>query len=286
VFDEIACGGMANVFLACRLGAGESARVVAIKRLFEQFAKQPEFVTMFLDEAHLAERIRHANVVTTYEFLRVPDSLAIVMEFVLGLSLNDLLRIARDRRQMVPPAIASAVMSNALAGLHAAHEATDDGGTALGVVHRDISPHNVLVGKDGTARVIDFGIAKAAGRLQVTDVGIIKGKFAYMAPEQIRGGMVDRRTDIYSAGIVLWEALTGQQLFSGSASAEIFSRRAEGKATVPAPSELNTALPRAIDRIIRQAVEDDPDKRFSTAADMARALGAVVPTASAEAVAS
>jgi serine/threonine-protein kinase len=164
VFDELAAGGMASVYLACRIGEGESPRVVAIKKMFESFAKRPEFVTMFLDEAHVAARVRHPNVVATYEFLRIPDSLAIVMEFILGISLVDLGRIAEDRGQVAPLPVTVAVVTDALRGLHAAHEATNDRGEAFNLVHRDVSPHNILVGKDGISRVIDFGIAKAAGR--------------------------------------------------------------------------------------------------------------------------
>ena len=280
VFDEIASGGMASVYLACRIAPGDTPRVVAIKKLFESFAKQPEFVTMFLDEAHIAARMRHPNIVTTYEFLRIPDSLAIVMEFVLGVSLQDLQRIARERQAIAPRAVTGAILRDALLGLHAAHETTDEGGNPVGLVHRDVSPHNIIVGKEGTAKVIDFGIAKAAGRLQVTEVGVMKGKFAYMAPEQIRAAPVDRRVDIYSAGIVLWEALTGAPLFRGSADAEMFSRRAAGTVTAPIPSSVNGRLPSGLDAVVARALAVDARERYSTALEMADALAAVLPMAS------
>lgn len=285
VFDEIASGGMASVFLACRLGAGESGRVVAIKKLFEQFAKQPEFVTMFLDEAHIAARIRHPNVVTTYEFLRVPDSLAIVMDFVLGAPLVDLARVARDRHEVAPPRVTAAIVCDALEGLHAAHESMDERGRPFGLVHRDVSPHNILVGKDGRGRVIDFGIAKAAGRLQVTEVGVMKGKFAYMAPEQIRAGAVDRRSDVYSTGIVLWEALAGRPLFRGSADAELFSKRGDGKVNVGAPSLVNADISPELDEVVLRALEVDPDRRFSSAREMSEALQEAAGVASEDEVA-
>jgi len=285
VFDELASGGMASVFLACRLGPGESPRVVAVKKMFEQFAKKPEFVTMFLDEAHIAARIRHPNVVTTYEFLRVPDSLAIVMELVLGVSFQDLTEISEERARLTPPEITSAVLRDALLGLHAAHEAKDDHGNPFGLVHRDVSPHNILVGKDGVARVIDFGIAKAAGRLQVTDVGVMKGKFAYMAPEQIRVADVDRRVDVYASGLVLWEALTGRGLFHGEAAVDLLSKRADGTVVIPPPSSANPALSRRVDAVVMRALEPDRVKRFATAREMADALTAVIAPATARDVA-
>jgi serine/threonine-protein kinase len=272
VFDEIASGGMASVFLACRLGASDTPRVVAIKKLFEQFAKRPEFVTMFLDEAHLAARIKHPNVVATYDFLRIPDSLAIVMEFVLGVSLDDLMTIGRDRGEAPSIPVATAILHGALEGLHAAHEAKDDQGKDYGLVHRDVSPHNIIVGKDGTPRVIDFGIAKAAGRLHVTDVGVIKGKYAYMAPEQLRGGKVDRRTDVYASGVVLWETLAGRSLFDAEVNAELLGQRAAGNVPVPAPRSLNAAVSSELEAIVLRAVEVDPARRFATAHEMAQAL--------------
>jgi len=285
VFDELASGGMASVFLACRLVPGESARVVAIKKMFESFAKRPELVTMFLDEAHIAARIRHPNVVTTYEFIRVPDSLAIVMEFVLGASLVDLHDIMADRSGIAPLPVTALVVHNVLEGLHAAHEATDEHGAPFGLVHRDVSPHNILVGKDGIARVIDFGIAKAAGRLQVTDVGVMKGKLAYMAPEQIRAEPVDRRVDIYAVGVVLWECLTGEALFQGAGELEQFALRGASKVKVLPPSMVNPKLSTKLDAVVLRALAVNKNDRFATAHDMAVALAAATTLGSATDVA-
>ncbi len=288
VFDELASGGMATVFLACRLGAGDRPRVVAVKKLFEQYAKQPEFVTMFLDEAHIAARIRHPNVVATHEFLRVPGSLAIVMDFVLGVSLLDLWAIHHDRGTFPPADVTATILCDVLEGLHAAHEAEDDRGQPFGLVHRDVSPHNVLVGKDGTSRVIDFGIAKAAGRLQITEAGVMKGKFAYMAPEQIRARGVDRRVDVYSSGIVLWEALTGRPLFppnEDGLDGEQFVQRGTRDVPPPLPSSLNPDVPPGFDSIVRRALAFDPERRFSTAREMADALRDVTELAPSGAVA-
>ena len=286
VYDELATGGMATVYLAARMGpASDLPRIVALKKLAAQYTKQPEFVAMFLDEAHLAARIRHPNVVTTYEFLRTDDGLAIVMDFVLGQSLLQLLRTSLGAGTPAPLPVAAAIIAGALDGLHAAHEVKDDSGRTLGLVHRDMSPHNVIVGKDGIARVIDFGIAKASGRLQTTDVGVLKGKFAYMAPEQIRGAAVDRTTDIYSAGAVFWEALTGRRLFRADADQEALTLRGSGEVKPARPSTIAPGVPRDVDDIVMRALDVDPAKRFLSALEMAEAIRARTAIASAAEVA-
>ena len=277
IHEELASGGMATVFVAARLGAAaDIPRVVALKRLSSQFAKQPEFVAMFLDEAHLAARIRHPNVVATYEFLRTDEGLGIIMDLVIGESFVQLLRGDGPRP---PLAVSTAIVVDALEGLHAAHQARDETGRLLDLVHRDVSPHNIIVGADGVSRVIDFGIAKAAGRLQTTDVGVLKGKFAYMAPEQVQGAAVDARTDIYAAGIVLWEAVTGRRLFEGGSNEELLTQRISGGVPIPLPSTVNPALTPAFDRLILRALETDPAKRYPSARAMADALRAELPCA-------
>jgi serine/threonine-protein kinase len=287
IYDELASGGMATIFLAARLGADPNIPpVVALKKLSEQFAKQPEFVAMFLDEAHLAARIRHPNVVATYEFLRTDDGLGIVMDLVVGASLMQLIRGAHSVPQ--PPAplpVTLAIVTGALDGLQAAHEISDDSGRSLNLVHRDVSPHNIIVGADGVSRVIDFGIAKAAGRLQVTDVGVLKGKFAYMSPEQIRGATVDRRTDIYAAGIVLWESLAGRKLFQAKTNEELLTLRTSGKIIIPPPSSLNADVPPELDALVARALSTDPSQRFGSALAMAETLRADHEVASEERVA-
>src|ERR1700729_765840 len=188
LYGELASGGMATVHLGRLLGPVGFSRTVAIKRLHAQFAKDPEFVSMFLDEARLAARIRHPNVVQTLDVVATEGELFVVMDYVQGESLSRLLRASRTVGP-IPVRVASAILCGALHGLHAAHEATDEHGVPLGLVHRDMSPQNVLVDVDGSARVLDFGVAKAAGRTQTTGRGKIKGKLRYMAPEQIQGSV-------------------------------------------------------------------------------------------------
>jgi serine/threonine-protein kinase len=199
MYDAIASGGMATVHLGRRIGAGGFSRLVAIKRMHEQFAKDPDFVDMFLDEARVASRIAHPNVVSVLDAVVAEGEVFLVMDYAHGASLARLLRTALRRGEPLRPDIAAAVVAGVLHGLHAAHEADDDHGQPMNLVHRDVSPQNVLVGTDGIPRLVDFGIAKASGRSQTTREGQLKGKLAYMAPEQARGETLTRRTDIYAA---------------------------------------------------------------------------------------
>jgi serine/threonine-protein kinase len=214
--EEIAAGGMATVHLGGMVGDGGFTRVVAIKRLHPHYARDPEFTAMLLDEGRLTARITHVHVVQTLDVVASGPDLFIVMEYVHGEPLNRLLRNVVRKGERIPPKIAAGIVAGVLRGLHAAHEARDAQGALLGVVHRDVSPQNVMVGVDGIARVLDFGIAKAKGRAHHTETGQIKGKFAYMPPEQLRAEALDRRADLYAAGVVLWESLVGARLFTGA----------------------------------------------------------------------
>jgi serine/threonine-protein kinase len=189
LFDRIAAGGMASVHLGRLFGEGGFTRTVAIKRLHAQLALDPDFASMLLDEARLCARIHHPNVVATLDVVSAEAELFLVMEYVVGESLVHLLRASEASPDRASPALVASVMSGVLHGLHAAHEATSDRGELLGIVHRDVSPHNVLVGVDGVARVLDFGVAKALGRVHTTEEGTLKGKVSYMAPEQISEGI-------------------------------------------------------------------------------------------------
>jgi len=277
LFGELAAGGMATVHLGRFLGPVGFSRTVAIKRLHAQFAKDPDFVSMFLDEARLVARIRHPNVVPTLDVVSLEGELFIVMEYVEGESLASLLRRSASRAERAPLAVSVAVMLAVLHGLHAAHEATSERGEPLHIVHRDVSPQNILVGVDGVARVLDFGVAKAAWRLQTTQEGQLKGKLAYMAPEQLQRSDVDRRLDVYAASVVLWEALTGRRLFQGEPQ-QILAQLTS--ATVSAPGQLVAGIPPELDRVVLRGLSREVDARFSTAHEMAVALEGAAPIAS------
>ncbi len=278
---EIAAGGMASVFLGKMSGPVGFSPIVAIKSLHPQFAKDPEFVRMFLDEARLAGRIRHPNIVPVIDVHAEASDLFLVLEYVHGEALGRLVAASRKAGALPSPAIASAVLCDVLQGLHAAHEAKDERGEPLGIVHRDVSPQNVLVGVDGVARVLDFGVAKAAGRVTSTRDGQVKGKFAYMAPEQLRGEGVNRQADVYSAAVVLWEMLTGERLFRAENEGHTVERVLFG--VIAPPSALRPELPGALDAVVMRALSRERSARFATAKEMAIALqAAVVPASSPE----
>jgi eukaryotic-like serine/threonine-protein kinase len=276
IFDAIASGGMASVHFGRLIGPAGFSRTVAIKRLHESLAQDPEFVEMFMDEARVAARIRHPNVVPTLDIVALEQELLLVMEYVPGESLALLLKRARLARKPAPIPIVVAVIMEALHGLHAAHEAVGEAGEPLGIVHRDVSPQNILVGTDGVARVLDFGVAKAIGMSHQTRAGQIKGKIRYMAPEQLRGrGDVTRAADIYAASIVFWEALTGERLFKGENDAEIMYQVLHGR--VDPPSRLRPEVPRAVDEIVMRGLRPEASDRYATAQAMAIALEGAVP---------
>jgi len=273
LYDPIAAGGMATVHYGRLRGPVGFARTVAIKRLHPELARDPEFVSMFLDEARLAARIRHPNVVQTLDVVAEDGELFLIMEYVQGESLGRLRRSLAQEQQVIPHRIATAIMSGALMGLHAAHEAKNEQGERLGLVHRDVSPQNILVGADGLARVLDFGVAKAAGRVHTTREGKVKGKLAYMAPEQVQSGQITREADIYSASVVLWETLTGKRLFHADNQMTVIARILAHN--VPPPSQVVPGLPAGYDAVVAKGLSRKPSERYSSAREMALALEAV-----------
>jgi serine/threonine-protein kinase len=269
---------MATVHIGRLLGPVGFSRTVAIKRLHPQYAKESEFVSMFLDEARLAARVRHPNVVGTLDVVATEGELFLVMEYVEGESLARLIRTSRDRGEAIPIPITVSILVGALEGLHAAHVATSDQGEPLGLVHRDVSPQNILVGTDGVSRVVDFGVAKAAVRMQTTRNGQLKGKLGYMAPEQVNGE-VTRATDIYAAGVILWEMLTRRRLHHSDNDMQTFANIVGGK--IDPPSAFEAEVSPELDRVVMQALRSNPEERFFSAREMARALQHAAPMAAA-----
>ena len=268
---------MATVHLGRLVADSGFSRTVAIKRLHPQLAEAPEIAASLLDEARIVSRIKHPNVVPTLDLLTTDDEVLLVMEYVHGESLSRLLAAARARSEPMPIAVVASVLCGALHGLHAAHEARRESGEPLGIVHRDVSPENVLVGVDGSARLLDFGIAKAHGRLTTTRNGQLKGKIAYMAPEQLLCDEVTRRTDVFAAGIVLWEALTGVRLFQGVDEAAMINAALEGP--IRPPSEVAAHVPKKLDALVLQALSRHVDGRYGTARELAIALEEATPLA-------
>jgi eukaryotic-like serine/threonine-protein kinase len=229
---------------------------------------------MILDEARITGRIRHPNVVSALDVIAAEGEILIAMDYVEGETLARLIPLASGRGESVPPGHAAMMIAGVLRGLHAAHEAKDESGVPLGIIHRDVSPQNIMIGTDGVARVLDFGVAKATGRIQTTRDGHLKGKLAYMAPEQLQGS-VTAASDIYAASVVLWETLTGRRLFEGANEAEVLGRVLA--ATVPPPSRRAPGVPASLDEIVLRGLDPDPRSRFPTARDMAVALERSVP---------
>ena len=282
VFGEIASGGMASVHLGRLQGTGGFARTVAIKRLHPALAKDAQLVTMLLDEARTSARIQHPNVVSTLDVIEDQDEVLLVLEYVHGESLANLLATVARKGQRAPVEVVAAIVAGALHGLHAAHEAKDEMGVPLELVHRDVSPQNILVDDNGNARLLDFGVAKALGRQQISQIGVPKGKLAYMAPEQVHGN-VSRRSDVFSMGVVLWEALTGEHLFQGKSDGEILAAVLMAKA--PSARSKAPNVPEALDAVLLRSLRRLPEGRFATALDFAQAIEASVHIASAGEVA-
>lgn len=274
ILGRIASGGMGAVYLGTNTGDTATARLVALKIIHQHLAENRVFVNMLIDEAHVASKIHHRNVVGIIDVGAFGSRHFVVMPYIEGGTLSELVR--RESRHL-PIALVAHVISEALDGLHAAHSLVDDQGQSLGLVHRDVSPGNILIGTDGITRVIDFGVAKAATRITHTAPGTVKGKFSYMAPEQAMGEQIDCRADVFAAGVVLWSVLTGKRLFTGKNSAHTI--RNLMSADIAPPSQVRPKIPRAFDEVCLRALHRSPFKRYQTAAEMATALRQAALTA-------
>lgn len=268
---KLAEGGMAEIFLASAVGPEGFAKDVVIKVVRSFLANDSQFVQMFIAEARLASRLNHANVVQIFDFGKHGESYYLAMEYVRGASLWDLRRRCRDFKVPFPPTLAAEIGAQVARGLQYAHSLSDNG-QRIGVVHRDVTPHNVLLSFDGAVKVTDFGIAKAT--TTQTAPGMLKGKFAYMSPEQSRGEKVDARTDTFAIGILLWELLTGGKLFDGDSDLAVL--RAVQEAFIAPPSRVNPEVPTELSDVVMKALARPIDERFQTAFDLERALATFV----------
>jgi len=268
---EIASGGMATVNLAVTEGLD---KLVALKIIHPHLAQEESFVRMFLDEARLASAISHRNVCSVFDFGEMDGRFYIAMDYLSGQSLRDVLRRLRKTPLEIEPrklAVYVAYMiAEACEGLHAAHELHGSEGQPLNVVHRDVSPHNLFVTYDGNVSVVDFGIARASDRIQSTATGVLKGKFSYMAPEQMRQLEIDRRADVWALGVVLWESLTLQRLFVRSSQADTVMSVMMDR--VRPPSEVNPDIPKELDAVVQRSICRAPNQRYTTAREMGREL--------------
>lgn len=274
--EVLSSGGMAQVSLGRLRAVGGFGRTVAIKKLHPQLAADPSFVAMMLDEARLVSRIHHPNVVVPLDVVHEDGDLLLVLEYVHGATLSE---IAATAAGPCPLPVGRAIVAAMLSGLHAAHVAKDDDGAPLGVVHRDVSPQNVIIGVDGDVRVLDFGIARARGASHQSEVGEIKGKVAYMAPEQLTAEAVGAAADQYAASVVAWELFTGRRLFEGVEKTQIPFLATTG--AVRSPSAVAPTLPDDIVDVVMRGLSREASERFPTAQAMAEALEATGPVATA-----
>jgi serine/threonine protein kinase len=266
---KIAAGGMGQVLLA-RKGAEGFEKLVVIKRILPHLVEDEEFFTMFVDEAKITMRLDHPNIARINEFGVENGVHFIEMEYVAGEDVRRLDKRARMANNPLPLGVILRVIADAAAGLDFAHKAKDSRGVPLNLVHRDVSPQNVLVGFDGSVKLIDFGVAKAAGRAQHTATGILKGKFPYMSPEQADGLDLDARSDVFALGIVLWELLTGKRLFKGEN--DLMTQRLVKACQVPPPSQVEPSVPQGLDAVVLRSLAKEPNDRYADAAAFRMAL--------------
>ncbi len=274
LLERIAVGGMAEVWKARMRGLEGFQKTVAIKKILPHMTHNAEFVSMFIDEAKLAAQLSHPNIIHIYELGKIANDYFIAMEYVEGRDLRTIGNLARQKRMPIPIGLSLLIAHHVAGALEHAHRKSDFEGRALGLVHRDVSPQNVLISRDGDIKLCDFGIAKAVTQAGQTQIGALKGKLQYMSPEQAWGRPVDARSDIFSLGTLLFEMLTGERLFAGDSEISVLEAVREGR--VRSPRDLDPSISVEIDAIARQALAHDPADRFQTAGEMEQRLGAVL----------
>jgi len=275
--EKIGSGGMAEVFRAIGEGPSAFARPFVVKRIHPRLSGQPEFVRMFVDEANISARLIHPNIVQVFEFAFQDGGYYLVMEPVDGIDMAWLLRRRMNHpSEQLSPAFVAEVGRQVCRGLEFAHTLTDADGSPLGIVHRDVTPPNIMVSWNGVVKILDFGLARAAEALRVhqSDAGMVRGKMAYLAPELLDGARADARSDVFSLGVVLHELLSGQRLFVGDNDYETLKQ--VQSMTIPRPSSRNPGVKPALDGVVMRALERDPGKRYKSAAEMGDELEALV----------
>ncbi len=266
LIDRIAVGGMAEIFVAHQSGVAGFEKVIVIKRIRPHLSQQPNFVKMFLNEAKLAAQLSHPNIVQIYDLGEISRSYFIAMEYIFGRDMRRIIPKADELGIPFPMVYALKIASSVCEGLYYAHQKSDPYGNPLHIVHRDVTPENVFVSFDGTVKVLDFGIAKAANQIEMTKAGEIKGKLSYMSPEQCLGLPLDCRSDVFSLGVILYEWITGFKLFTGESEVAIMKSITEGK--IYAPSYFKADIPEAVEAILMKALEKDRERRYQTAWEM------------------
>jgi serine/threonine protein kinase len=270
ILASLGRGGMSEVFLAGLEQDGAIQRLAVLKRLSAELCGDPATVQMFLDEARIGLRLTHPNIAQTHDVGQFEGRLCILMGYLKGQPLHRIVQRVSETGKVLPLALAVKIVVDALDGLSAAHQACDFDGTPLGVVHRDVSPHNLFIEYDGRVKVLDFGVAKAVIQEGVTRTGLVKGKFAYMAPEQARSEHVDERADIWSIGVVFWELVTGARLFKGTSEAAML--QATLCSPIPYPAAYRSDVPPALEQVVQRALERDPSRRYGSALEMKEEL--------------
>ncbi|MGE5183484.1 MAG: serine/threonine protein kinase, partial [Acidobacteriota bacterium] len=271
VLAKLATGGMAEIFLARNASAAGIERYVVLKRILRQRANDASFVRMFLDEARLAAQLQHPNIAQVYDTGVLGDSYFFTMEYVHGETVREILHRTYALKLPIPIGVVLAIVAGAAAGLHHAHERVGMDGRPLGIVHRDVSPSNLMVSFEGNVKIVDFGVAKAAHRSTETQSGTVKGKIAYLSPEQCRGRVIDRRSDLFSLGIVMWEMLVGDRLYKRTTDYENMEAIVQGP-TPAAPSSRRKGVPPEIDAIVGKLLAKDPANRYQTADELLEAI--------------
>ncbi|MGZ3406816.1 MAG: serine/threonine protein kinase, partial [Polyangia bacterium] len=270
LLSQLAVGGMAEIYVARTHGVGGFEKLVALKVIHPNFSADPDFVQMLVDEAKLSVQLQHANIVQTFDLGRVDEQYYIAMELIDGIDLYKLLRRASEHEIDFPFEVAAFIAAEVAQGLDYAHRKRDARGRPLKIVHRDVSPQNVLVSFDGEVKIVDFGIAKAALRGQQTAAGVIKGKYYYMSPEQAWGDPIDARTDIFSAGILLYEMIVGQMLYMEEDLEKLLD--VVRKASILPPSSQRMGVPRELETVLMRCLKKRADDRWATAGELTAAL--------------